>query len=462
MNHNSKGDYMNMKLNQVLTGKVSDYTYDGLGVVKVDNFPFFVNDCIVGENITFQITKLKKNLGFGKLVKVVEASLSRMEPICEHYFTCGGCQLMHMKYEEQVSFKKNQFESTFHRIARKPNFAVDEVIKAELIYDYRNKSIQPFGLDSKGNAILGMYSKNTHKINQISHCSVRSNQMNLIFQAIENKVNELNISVYNEKNHSGLLRNVVIKQSFSNNQFMIIYVITKATEPIIQLAHAIDQQFESVISSYININTAKTNVVLSNKFSRIVGEEALTDSLLEHRFLIGPASFYQIHSSQTEALYKKAYEYANLSKNDIVLDAYCGIGSIGIPIAKDVQKVVGIELIDEAIEYAKMNAVINNLSNCEYYSGDAKVVLEKLKENGYKFDVVFVDPPRKGLQKEFIELVQNLNVKRFVYISCNPSTLARDVEIFEENGYKLQKASMVDMFPNTTHIEGVALLTKEG
>lgn len=450
-----------LKKNDVLTGQVVDLTHEGHGVVKIDRYPIFIPNTLIDEKIEYKVIKVKKNFAIGKLIKVITESDARVEPPCIYYYKCGGCQLQHMSYQAQLNMKKEQVVNLFHRKAKFTNTVIKDTVDMEDPWRYRNKSQIPVGLSKDQQPIMGFYRQRSHDIIDMESCLIQDQQHQQVMNDLKQLISELNISVYNEKTKKGLLRHLVVRTGHYTNQLMIILVTNgKAFKQAESLVDALVRKYPNVTSIKQNINDAHSNVIMGPQSITLYGEEEIEDQLSEVTFNISDQSFYQINSHQTEKLYQQALDYAQLTGDEIVLDTYCGIGTIAIYMAENARHVYGVEVVPSAINDANQNATKNQLENTTFVCGKAEEVILKWKAEGIRPDVVMVDPPRKGCDETFLETILELNPKRIVYISCNPSTQQRDAHILNHQ-YDLKEITPVDMFPQTTHIETVALFERK-
>lgn len=450
-----------LKKNEIKTGQVLDLTHEGHGVVKIDRYPIFVPNALINETIEYKIIKVKKNFAIGKLLNVIVESDSRVEPPCVYYDKCGGCQLQHMTYQGQLTMKKEQVINLFHRKGSFNDTIIHDTVGMEDPWRYRNKSQIPIGLNNNKKPIMGFYRQRSHDIIDMDSCLIQDEKHQQVMNDVKQLISELNISVYNEKTKKGLLRHLVVRTGHYTNQMMIILVTNgKAFKQANQLVEALVKLHPNVTSIKQNINDAHSNVIMGRKSITLYGTDEIEDKLSEITFNISDQSFYQINSHQTEKLYNQALEYAQLTGNEIVLDTYCGIGTIGLYMAGKSKHVYGVEVVSSAIKDAEENATINQLENTTFVCGKAEEVILKWKAEGIRPDVVMVDPPRKGCDETFIKTLLELNPKRIVYISCNPSTQQRDAQLLSQQ-YDLKEITPVDMFPQTTHIETVALFERK-
>ncbi|WP_154838311.1 23S rRNA (uracil(1939)-C(5))-methyltransferase RlmD [Staphylococcus sp. Marseille-Q1834] len=447
--------------NDIKQGHVVDLTHEGHGVVKFDRYPVFIPNALIDEEIEFKVIKVKKNFAIGKLLEVKKASEDRVEPPCKYYWKCGGCQLQHMTYEAQLAMKKEQVVNLFHRKAQFNETLINDTIGMENPWRYRNKSQLPVGKDKDHHTIMGYYRQRSHDIIDMNSCLIQDHQHQEIMNHVKKWLNEFNISIYNERTKKGLLRHLVVRTGHYTDEIMVIFVTNGSKFKQAQLlVEQLTQTFPNITSIKQNINDSHSNVIMGQQSITLYGKDKIIDSLSDITFKISDQSFYQINSSQTEKLYRKAIEYAQINGQETVLDTYCGIGTIGLYMAPVAKHVYGVEVVPSAIKDAKQNATLNGLDNTTFVCGKAEEVIIEWKQQGIKPDVVMVDPPRKGCDETFLQTLLALNPKRIVYISCNPSTQQRDAQILASS-YDLKEITPVDMFPQTTHIETVALFERK-
>ena len=442
-----------------LIGKCVDYTFDGKGIVKKDNRVIFVDGVLKDEEVEIEITHEGKNQTTGNLLKIIKSSPFRVKPFCNLAKDCGGCALQHLKYEKQLEFKTEHVQDCINKFA-KIDIKVKNCIGMEHPFNYRNKSQVPFSMEKK-QIRYGFYKQNTHKIIQMDNCAIQTEDADEILKTLCNLMKRYKLAAYEEDKRKGIFRHVLIKKGFSTNQIMVVLVTNVNSFPnrkeIVKDLVKTHPNIKTVVQ---NINTRDTNVILGEKEIVLYGSGYIEDILLDVKFKISSKSFYQVNPIQTAKLYSKAIELANLTKNDRVLDTYCGIGTIGLIASKNVDEVIGVEIVADAIKDAKNNALINNITNAHFVLADAGDFMVDLAKTSEKMDVVFVDPPRKGCDERFLSSIMKLSPKKIVYISCNPSTLARDLGILKEK-YNIKEIQPVDMFPHTYHIETIALLEKK-
>lgn len=451
-----------VKKNKEYLVEIIDQGFEGEGIAKIEGFTIFIEGAIKGEKCRILIVKVTSSHAFGKLVEILEKSKYRVEPDCATYKRCGGCNLRHIDYEETLNIKQNTVQNLVNK-------TLNNKIKVEMTvgmgnpYNYRNKAQYPVGFDKSGEPVMGVYAKRTHEIIPMRNCMIQNPVSEKIANVVLGFFIKNNIPIYNEKNGEGLLRHIVIKVGIKTHEIMCILVLNKKElKKEKELIKVLIREFPEIKTIVKNYNMKNTNVILGNENEVIYGDGYIYDELGDYTFKISPLSFYQINPIQTEALYNIAIEMADLKKTDTLFDLYCGIGTIGIFASPYVNRVYGIEIVKQAIEDAKENANINNIRNIEFFAGDVEKVFENvLKEHNVKPDVIFVDPPRKGLDKHTIENILNIKPEKIVYISCNPASLVRDLKLLEES-YEIKKIQPVDMFPFTSNVECVTVLyTKE-
>lgn len=448
-----------VKKNEEYIVDIIDNGYEGEGIAKINNFTIFVPGAIKGEKVKILIVKVTSSHAFGKILEIIKISESRNANIdCDTYKRCGGCNLRHIKYKDTLKLKRNIVQNLVNKTL-KTKIEVKDTIGMENPYNYRNKAQYPVGVNKDGKAIIGVFANRTHEVIEFDNCFIQNKESQEIAKFICDFVNQKNISVYNEKIGKGILRHIVIKIGLKTDEIMCILVINgKNFKEEKELVDDLVSKFPKIKTIVKNINTQNTNVILGNENVNLYGDGYICDKLGDYTFKISPLSFYQINPVQTEKLYNLAIEGASLTGKEIVFDLYCGIGTIGIYMAKHAKKVYGIEIVEQAIEDAKENCKINNIENAEYYAGDTQKLLTDLINNkDIKPDVIVVDPPRKGLDNVTIENIINIKPKKVIYISCNPATLMRDLSKLEET-YDIKKIQPVDMFPFTSHIECVTVL----
>lgn len=450
-----------VKINNTYEIEIIDLNHKGQGVAKIDGFTIFLDRGIPGDIGKAKIISVKKNYGVGKFISIDEKSKDRVEPICVIEHECGGCQIQSIDYNKQLEIKKNTVINNIKRIGGLENVLIHDTIGMENPYRYRNKAQYP--VKSYDNKIdIGFYKINTHEIVDTERCYIQHDVNDEVTKLVKEYMIKFNVSGYDEKSGKGIIRHILTKTSFRTNDVMVVIITNGSKLPFKEkLIDILTNNIKSIKSIVQNINNKRNNVILGEKSKTLWGEGKIIDYISDLKFNISPQSFFQVNPIQTEVLYNKALEYTDLSGDETVFDIYCGIGTISLFLAKKAKKVYGIEIVEKAIEDAKENARINNIDNAEFYAGKAEEVFPKLYKEGIKADVIVVDPPRKGCEESVLETIVKMNPSKVVYVSCNPSTLARDLKYLDEKGYKTVKVQPVDMFPHTMHVETVVLIEKK-
>ncbi|MEK3936523.1 23S rRNA (uracil(1939)-C(5))-methyltransferase RlmD [Sporosarcina sp. FSL W7-1349] len=437
---------------------VEDLTHDGAGVAKVDGYPLFIHGTLPGEEVEVHVTKTLKNYGFAKLLEIRTPSADRIIPPCHVFPPCGGCQVQHLSYEAQLEQKRKSVRDVIDRIAKLPHVPVHPVKGMEDPWRYRNKSQIPFSTRD-GQVISGFYQSKTHKIVDTDVCIIQTEEADAIMTALKRELHSLGIDTYDEKTHRGMLRHVVVRKARATGEVMVVLVTLKKKfqqkDAVVEL---IRNTVPGVTSIMQNLNSNKTNVIFGNETICLYGKSVIIDSIGDIQFEISARSFYQVNPVQTEVLYKQALDYAELTGEETVIDAYCGIGTISLFLAQRAKEVYGVEIVPQAIEDAKRNAELNGIANAIFEAGAAEDVIPRWYAEGKRFEVLVVDPPRKGCDEKLLQTILEYKPKRVVYVSCNPGTLARDLRILEDGGYETKEVQPVDMFPQSSHVETVALL----
>ena len=449
---------MEIKKNLDLKLQIVDMTTEGSGIGKIDGMAVFVPGTAPGDIVTAHIIKVKKNYAIGKVLKINKPSNDRIENDCDCFPACGGCAYRHISYEAEKKIKQKRVTDAFQRIGK-----IDIVPNPILTGNterYRNKAQFPVRMQS-GKLETGFFAEKTHRIIPCSDCILQPAEVSDILNFIKKWLLQNPVSIYNEETGTGLVRHIYIRKAFNTGEIMVCIVINGEKMPRSDsLVNSLTGEFPQIETIVLNVNTENTNVILGKKCVNIYGDGYITDILCGKKFRISPLSFYQVNHDTAEILYEKAAEYAGLTGNETVIDLYCGAGTIGLTMIDKIKKLYGVEIVPEAIEDAKINAQINNADNAEFICSDAAAATIILENRGVKPDVLIVDPPRKGCDKELIETISRMNPEKVVYVSCDVATLARDAAIFNDYGYTVNEITPVDMFPRTVHTETVVLMTK--
>ena len=446
--------------NDIVEVEIVDLTHEGAGVAKVDGFVFFVDNALPGEVIKMRVLKLKKNIGFGKVEEYVTLSPNRNQDIDATYLRSGIADFGHMTYEEQLKFKRKQVVDNLYKTAGISDVEVAETLGVETPYAYRNKAQVPVRR-VKGQLETGFYRKNSHDLIPIEDFLIQDKEIDKLIVFVRDLLRRYDLKPYDEKEQTGLIRHLVVRRGHYSGQMMLVFVTTRPKVfRIDQVIAKITEAFPSVVSIIQNINDKNTNAIFGKEFRTLYGQDTITDSMLGNDYEISAQSFYQVNTEMAEKLYQTAIDFSDLNSDSIVIDAYSGIGTIGLSFAKQVKKVYGVEVIETAVEDAKKNAERNGITNAHYVADSAENAMAKWSKDGIKPDVIIVDPPRKGLTESFIKASVAMKPEKITYVSCNPATMARDIKLYQELGYELKKVQPVDLFPQTHHVETVALLSK--
>ena len=443
---------------------ITDIGVNGEGIGHLDDgYTLFVQGAVPGDEIRVRIVKAGSKFGYGRIMEVTEASTDRCESLCNISGRCGGCQLMHIRYEAQLSYKESKDKNDLIRIGGVAEDIIERitepVIGMEDPLRYRNKAQYPVGYDKEGRIVFGFYAARSHDIIPVEDCLLGSDNDRSILEAVRDWMGRCDLSAYDESSGTGLVRHVLIRHSAYDGSAMVCIVVN-APSPVnsTDLAKLLCV-IRDIRSVYFNSNMERTNVILGDKYFCVFGEDTIEDRIMDKRFKISPASFYQVNPVQTEKLYSTALEYAGLTGNETVWDLYCGIGTISLFLAPQAKEVYGIEIVPEAIDDACENAKLNGISNAHFYCGAVEEVLPKVQLPHP--EVIVVDPPRKGLDEICLKTIIDTAPERVVYVSCDPATLSRDIHILCDNGYELRRVRPCDMFPNTVHVETVVCLSNK-
>jgi 23S rRNA (uracil1939-C5)-methyltransferase len=442
----------------------------------VNGFTLFIHGALPGEKVSAQVTGLKKQYGFARLLEVLEASPDRVEPPCPVYDECGGCQLQHLGYDAQLRMKRQMVVDNLERIAKlrvanghdsddaageQVGVVVHPTIGMTDPWRYRNKVQVPIG-EREGGLAGGFYATGSHRIVDSDRCLIRTESADDIVSAVKKMAYELGIPAYDEEKRQSGLRHVIVKTGFRTGESMVVLVTDKEELPEAQrLAERIVEAIPGIASICHNVNAGPAGTVMGPHTSVLWGRDRIYDAIGDVRFAISAHSFYQVNPVQTEALYGKALEYAGLTGSETVIDAYCGVGTISLFLAQQAKRVYGVEIVPEAVQDARRNAELNGIGNAEFEAGKAEEVIPAWREQGIRPDVIVVDPPRSGCDAALLDTIVAMRPQRVVYVSCNPSTLARDLRVLEDGGFRTLEVQPVDMFPWTAHVEAVILMVRK-
>ena len=449
-----------LKKNDDITLDVTALTSQGSGVGHFDGFAVFVEGAAVGDLLAVHIIKVKSSYAVGIIKKILHPSPDRVAPGCPVAAQCGGCAFQHISYEAECEHKRKRVEDALQRIGGF-DLAVEEILTTPHTDLYRNKGQFPVALGTDGKTRVGFFARRTHRIVDCRDCALQPKEFSALLDIVVRWAAEFGVSIYDEETGRGLLRHIYLRKGFSTGDVMVCLVATDRrvghTEELIGMLLGENSAIRSVV---LNVNPAQTNVVLGPECITLWGEDFITDNLCCLTFRLSPLSFFQVNPAGAELLYRKAAEFAALTGKETVLDLYCGTGTIGLSMAHKAKRIIGVEIIPQAIENAKENAERNGIANAEFFCDDAGGAAKRLQESGTHPDVVVLDPPRKGCSEDTLRAVAEMEPQRVVYVSCDPATLARDCKLLREKGYELQQAVAVDMFPRTVHVEMVALMTQ--
>lgn len=452
---------MEFRKNDLVTLEIEDCGIDGEGIGKADGFTVFVKDAVIGDTVTAKIIKAKKNYGYGRLMEVLKPSPYRVDPKCEFARQCGGCQLQALSYDQQLVFKTNKVKGHLERIGGFTDIPMEPIIGMDELFHYRNKAQFPVGRNKEGKIVTGFYAGRTHNIIENRDCALGVAENKEVLDRVIAHMEKYGIEPYNEATGKGLVRHVLIRYGYFTKEVMVCLILNGNKIPKEEQLVKSLCEIPGMTSITINVNKKHSNVILGEEIRLLWGQEYITDRIGDISYQISPLSFYQVNPMQTQKLYAKALEYADLHGQETVWDLYCGIGTISLFLAQKAKFVRGVEIVPAAIENAKENAKLNGLENTEFFVGKAEEVLPReYKKNGVYADVIVVDPPRKGCDETLLETMVEMNPERIVYVSCDSATLARDLKYLCERGYELRKVCPVDQFGMTVHVETCVLLSK--
>lgn len=451
---------MELKKNMNITLEITGTTHDGSGVGRYGDFVVFVPACAEGDLVTAHILSVKKKLAYAKLVEVQKPSPARIKPNCPVFSKCGGCAFRHITYNEELRVKHRRVADAIKKIGGLP-IAPEEILGSENIDGYRNKAQYPVGYSQNGEIAAGFFAPHSHRIVDCPECALQPLPFAGIVRVVLDWMRACAVTPYDEQTGNGLLRHIFIRRAQATGQTVVCLVINgNAVPEKNKLITGLTSESPEITGIVLNINKARTNVILGEKCVTIYGSDRITDILGDVKFEISPLSFYQINAVQAKRLYDIAGDFAGLDGSETLLDLYCGAGTIGLYLARRVKSVIGVEVVSEAVDDARRNATLNGITNARFICADAGQAAKKLNEEHCRPDIVVLDPPRKGCDALTIDAVVKMAPKRVVYVSCDPATLARDLKIFTEKGYVCERVKPVDMFPRTPHVECVALMSR--
>ena len=452
--------------NHIYRVTITGTTSDGDGVCRIGQMAVFVPGACEGDEAEIQITKIKPRYAFARLMRILMPSAHRQKPPCAVYERCGGCQLLHINYEKQLELKKQFVSDALTRLGHLDLSEVSfyDTIGMEPPLRYRNKMVFPVGRKADGRMTGGFYAAKSHHIIALSDCLLGDSYASGCLSVLLAYMKENDVPPYDETLHTGLVRRLFIRTALHSREAMAVISTNSRSLPheerLIRALCSVPSSGWMLKSIILNINTGKNNLVLGQENRTLYGADSICDTLCGLTFDISPNSFYQVNPVQTEKLYEAAVRFAGLTGSETVLDLYCGIGTISLCAAKKAARVIGVEIVPQAISDAKENAVRNGIINAEFYTGDAEEISQKLLDEGLSPDVVFLDPPRKGSDRQTLDAILAMSPERIVYVSCNPATLARDLQTLTSGGYALRAVQPVDMFPHTKHVECVVLMSR--
>ena len=445
--------------NQIYEAVIDDYTAEGQGVAHVEGCAVFVPNAIAGEKVLLRIEKAQKTWAAGKITQILEKSPHRVNRECEVAKLCGGCDFWHMDYEEESRLKAERVRQALNRIGGE---SLEEVpiLAAPTCHDYRNKAQYPVAVN-KGKAYAGFFKAGTHQVVENKRCRILPELTDRVKDAVMDYVNQFRVTVYDETTQKGLLRHIYVRKGEVSGQVLVCLVANGRKLPHVPELLERLKKLPGFTTLVLAVNTKAGNAILGDEFITLYGPGYIEDTLCGLTFRLSPRSFYQVNHHQAQRLYEAAISQAEITKDDLVLDLYCGVGTITLAMAKAAGKVIGVEVVEQAVEDAKENALRNGIENAEFFCGDAGKAALDLERKGIKPDVIVVDPPRKGLNADTIEALHRMDPRRIVYVSCDPATLARDVALLKGRGFHLKNAMAADLFPRCAHVESIVCLTKE-
>jgi 23S rRNA (uracil1939-C5)-methyltransferase len=449
-----------LKKNEVYEAEITGMTTEGSGVCRIDGMAVFVPMSAVGDRLTVRIVKVLKSYAFGIMEKLLEPAQGRTEPDCPVFRQCGGCVFRHVTYETELQYKEKFVRDAFTRIGKLyPDF--ERILGDTSRCGYRNKAQYPIALQD-GKLVCGFYARHSHRVIPYTGCQLHPPVFSQLLEYLLSRLQNIGISAYDERTNTGILRHIYLRQGYHSGEISLCFVVRKSIRRQVSgLAEMVHESFPQVVSITESINAERTNVIMGNSVQVISGRSVISDTMCGNPVELSPLSFYQVNTAQAERLYDIARQYAALRGDELLLDLYCGAGTIGLSMADSVKRLIGVEVIPEAVENARQNAQRSGVLNAEFYCGNAGEIAQDLQRKGTEPDVVILDPPRKGCDAATVKATVAMHPKRIVMISCNPSTAARDAAAFSELGYITEKVQAVDLFPGTAHVETVCLMSRK-
>lgn len=447
-----------LEKNVVYEAVITDYTAEGQGIAHIEGITVFIPNAIAGERVLVRIETVRKTWAAGKITELLEKSPHRVNRQCPVAKLCGGCDFWHMDYAEETRLKVARVRDCLNRLAGE-HFEEIPILAAPALYGYRNKAQYPVA-SKKGRVYAGFFRAGTHEVVENSRCRILPEETDRVKDAVIDYANQYRVSAYDEAAHTGLLRHIYVRRGAVSGQVLVCLAVNGRTLPHVPELVARLQKIPGFTTLVLSVNTKKGNAVLGDEFITLYGPGFIEDTLCGLNFRLSPRSFYQVNHHQAQRLYQAAIQLADISKEDLVLDLYCGVGTITLAMASAAGKVMGVEVVPQAIEDAKDNAVRNGIGNAEFFCGDAGEAALALEAKGIHPDVITVDPPRKGMNADTIEAITRMSPRRLVYVSCDPATLARDIALLKQRGFRVEKAMAADLFPRCSHVESICLLTR--
>lgn len=450
-----------MKKNDIITLEITGMTAEGNGVGRHEGMAVFVPYTAVGDVVETKILKVAKTYAFGKVELLLKASANRIETDCRYFTKCGGCVYRHISYKEELRIKEQRVKDALVRIGGFTDLSIESIVGAEQPDHYRNKAQIPVGRGTGSDLIMGFYAGRSHRIIDCESCVLQPDSFTHAMNAFREWVKTSGNDIYDEQTGKGRIRHLYLRQAGATGEVMVCVVVNgNGLHHEDTLVETLRVHVAGLKSVVINVNREKTNVILGKKCRTVWGSDTIKDQLCGLTFHISPLSFYQVNRMQVEKLYTIAKRYAGLTKKDVLLDLYCGTGTIGLCMARQAKRLIGVEIVQEAIKNARKNANENGINNAEFICGDAVLAADMLERQGLRPNVIVIDPPRKGCQESLVNTIVRMSPERVVYVSCDPATLARDLKLFAQNGYHPQTITPVDMFPRTAHVETVVLMSR--